>query len=100
MSITGLIRRLSMKGIGAIWQLNLGCLLMRTIASFLRYTGDLKFINGQIRRVLLLILAHVQLLSWIIYCLHVLLRLKTMSFNNAQQFMKEMVKNYFGLLKN
>ena len=26
-------------------------------------------------------------------------RLKTMSLNFAQQFMKEMVKNYFGLLK-
>ena len=27
-------------------QLSLGCLLMRTIASFLRYTGYLNFING------------------------------------------------------
>ena len=32
MSITGLMRRLSLKGIDAIWQLSLGCLLMRTIA--------------------------------------------------------------------
>ena len=38
MSITGLMRRLSLIGIDAIWQLSLGCLLMRTIASFLRYT--------------------------------------------------------------
>ena len=37
MSITGLMRRLSLIGIDAIWQLSLGCLLMRTIASFLRY---------------------------------------------------------------
>ena len=36
---------------------------MRTIASFLRYTGYLNFINGPISRVLLLILVHVQLLS-------------------------------------
>ena len=28
-----------MIGIDAIWQLSLGCLLMRTIASSLRYTG-------------------------------------------------------------
>ena len=39
MSITGLMRRLSLIGIDAIWQLSLGCLLMRTAASFLRYTG-------------------------------------------------------------
>ena len=31
MSITGLMRRLSLIGIDAIWQLSLGCLLMRTI---------------------------------------------------------------------
>ena len=94
MSITGLMRRLSLIGIDVIWQLSLGCLLMRTIASFLRYTGYLNFINGPISRALLLILVHVQLLS----CLFSL-RLKTMSFNIAQQFMKEMVKLYFGLLK-
>ena len=35
MSITGLMRRLSLIAIDAIWQLSLGCLLMRTIASFL-----------------------------------------------------------------
>ena len=56
MSITGLMRRLLSTGIDAIWQLSLGCLLMRTIASFLRYTGYLNFINGPISRVLLLIL--------------------------------------------
>ena len=37
MSITGLMRRLLLIGIDAIWQLSLGCLLMRTIASFLLY---------------------------------------------------------------
>ena len=63
MSIAGLMRRLSLIGIDAIWQLSLGCLLMRTIASFLRCTGYLNFINGPISRVLLLILVHVQLLS-------------------------------------
>ena len=66
MSITDLMRRLSLIGIDAIWQLSLGCLLMRTIASFLRYTGYLNFINGPINRVLLLILVHVQLLSSIL----------------------------------
>ena len=63
MSITSLIRRLSLIGIGAIWQLSLGCSLMRTVASFLRYTGYLNFINGPINRVLLPILVHVQPLS-------------------------------------
>ena len=67
MSITGLMRRLSLIGIDAIWQLSLGCLLMRTIASFLRYTGYLNFINGPINRVLLLILVHVQLLSCLFF---------------------------------
>ena len=58
-----LMRRLSLIGIDAIWQVSLGCLMMRTIASFLRYTGYLNFINGPISRVLLLIIVHVQLLS-------------------------------------
>ena len=67
MSITGMMRRLSLIGIDAIWQLSLGCLLMRTIASFLRYTGYLNFINGPISYVLLLILVHVQLLSFLFF---------------------------------
>ena len=67
MSITGLMRRLSLIGTDAIWQLSLGCLLMRNIASFLRYTGYLNFINGPISRVLLLILVHVQLLSCLFF---------------------------------
>ena len=45
----------------------LGCLLMRTIASFLRYTSNLNFINSPISRVLLLILVHVQLLSCLFF---------------------------------
>ena len=45
----------------------LGCLLMRTIASFRRYTGYLNFINGPINLVLLLILVHVQLLSCLFF---------------------------------
>ena len=53
MSITGLMRRLSLIGIDAILQLSLGCLLMRTITSFLRYTGNLNFINSPISRVIL-----------------------------------------------
>ena len=63
MSITSLERCLSLIGIDAIWQLSFSCLLIRTIASFLRYTGYLNFINDLINRVLLLILVHVQLLS-------------------------------------
>ena len=67
MSITGLMRRLSLIGIGAIWQLSKGCLLIRTIASLLRYTGYLNFINGPINRVSLLILVHVQLPSCLFF---------------------------------
>ena len=95
MSIIGLMRRLSLIGIDAIWQLSFGCLLMRTIASFLRYTGHLNFINDPINRVLLLILVHVQLLSCLFFWLLASLRLKTMSLNIAQLFMKEMVKKLF-----
>ena len=99
MSITGLMRRLSLIGIDAITQPSLGCLLMRTKASFLRYTGYLNFINGPMSRVLLLILVHAQLLSCVFFRILVSLRLKTMPINIAQQSMKEMVKNYFNLLK-
>ena len=67
MSITGLIRRLSLIDIDAIWQLSLGCMLMWTIASFLPYTGYLNFINGPISHVLLLTLVHVQLLSCLLF---------------------------------
>ena len=67
MSITGLMRPLSLIGIDAIWQLSGGCLLMKTIASVLRYTGYLIFINGPISRVLLLILVHVQILSCLFF---------------------------------
>ena len=42
-----------------------GCLLMRTKASFLCYTGDQNFINGPISRILLLILVHVLLASFL-----------------------------------
>ena len=38
------------------------------MASFLRYTGYLNFINGPISRVLLLILVHLQLLSCLFFC--------------------------------
>ena len=69
MSITGLMRRLSLIGIDAIWQLSLGCLFMRTIASFLPYTGSLNFINSPINRVLMLILVHVQLTSCLFFLL-------------------------------
>ena len=43
--------------------------------------------------------SYVQLLSCLLFLLFASLRLKTMSLNIAQQFMKEMVKIYFGILK-
>ena len=99
MSISGLMRRLSLIGIDAIWQLSWGCLLMRTKASFLCYSGYLNFIIGPISRVLLLILFHVQLTTELSILLTSCLTAKTMSLNIAQQLMKEIVKNYFGLFK-
>ena len=86
-----------MLDIDAIWQLSLGCLLMRTIASFQRYTGYLNSINGPISHVLLLILVHVQLRSF--YSFDFLPHCEPMSLYIAQQFIKGMVKIYFGLLK-
>ena len=93
MSITGLMRRLSLIGIDALWQLSLGCLLMETIASFPCYTGYLNFINGPICRVLLLILVHLQLpiANLLIFCLTVI-KNHVIKINIAQQFMKGMVK--------
>ena len=61
MTIIGLLRRLSLISIDAIWPLCFVCLSMSVIASFLRYTGYLKFINDPISRVLLLIFVHVLL---------------------------------------
>ena len=76
MRITGLMRRLSSIGIDAIWELSLGCLLMRTIERFLRYTAYLNFINGPTSG---------------------LTAIKTTSLNIAQQFMKEMVKVFWSI---
>ena len=85
MSITCLMRRLSLIGIDAIWQLSLGYLLLRTIENFLRYTGYLNFINGPKGHVLLLILVHEQLPSCLFFCLLASLKLKTISLNIAQR---------------
>ena len=60
MSITGLMKRLLLIGIDAIWQLSLGCLLMSKLPTLYWLPN---FINGHISRILLLILVHVQLLS-------------------------------------
>ena len=56
-------------------------------------------LHGPISLVFLLILVDVQLLSCLFFWFLASLQLKTMSLNIAQQFMKEMVKIYFGLLK-
>ena len=59
MRIEGLMRHLSLIGIDASRQLSLVCLLMGIIASFLRYTGYLNFINDLISHVLFQIQVHV-----------------------------------------
>ena len=93
------MRRLSLIGIHAIWQLSLGCLLMRTIASFLRYTGFLNFINDPISRGFIANSSACTATELSILLTSCLTEIKTMLLNIAQQVMKEMVKNYFGLLK-
>ena len=67
MSITGLMRRLFLTCVDVIWRLSLVGLLMMIIASFLRYTGYLNFINDPISHVLLLILVNVLLLSCLFF---------------------------------
>ena len=100
MSITGLMRRLSLIGIDAIWQLSLGCLLMRTIASFLRYTGYLNFISGPISRVLLLILVHVQLLSCLFFLTSCLTAIKSHVTKYCTTVYERNGKNLFWSIKN
>ena len=100
MSITGLMRRLSLIGIDAIWQLSLGCLLMRTIASFLRYTGYLNFISGPISRVLLLILVHVQLLSYLFFLTSCLTAIKSHVTKYCTTVYERNGKNLFWSIKN
>ena len=90
---------MSLIDIDAIWQLNLWCLLMRTIASFLPYTDYVNFINGSITHVLMLILVHVQLPRCLFFCLLASLRLTSMPLNIEQQYMKGIVERYSGLLK-
>ena len=99
MSITGLIRRLSLIGIDVIWQLSLGRLLMRTIASFSRYTGYLNFINGPYKSRFIASSSACTATELSFLFTSCLTAIKIMSLNIAQQFMKEMVKIYFGLLK-
>ena len=93
------MRRLLLIGIDVIWQLSLGCLLMRTIASFLRYTGYPDSINGPISRVLLLnssACTITELSILLTYCLtaiknHVIKYCTTVNERNG--------KIYFGLFK-
>ena len=99
MRITGLMRRLSLIGIDAIWQLSLGCLLMRTIASFIRYTGYLNFINRPISRVLLLIQVNVQLLSCL-FLTSCLTAIKNHVINYCTTVYERNGKNLFWSIKN
>ena len=48
MIIIGLMKGLSLIGIGVIWLLSLVCLLMRTMTGFLHYTGYLNFIKEHV----------------------------------------------------
>ena len=98
-SMAGLMGRLSLMSIDAMWQLGLSCLLVGAVTGFLRYTGYLDFMYGPVNRVLLLTLVHVRLLGCLFFWLLASLRLGTTALNIAQLFMKEMVKNYFGVFK-
>ena len=76
MSIISLMRGMSLIGIGAIYLLSLVCLLMRIVASFLRYTGILNLKKTLYISCLLPILVHVLLLSCLYLYLLTSLRLK------------------------
>ena len=100
MSIAGLMRRLLVKGIYTILQLSLGCLLMRTIASFQRYTGYPNFIKGPISHVLLLILVHVQLLSCLFFFISCLTAIKNHVIKYCTTVYERNGKNLFWSIKN
>ena len=93
------MRRLSLIGIDAICQLNLGCLLMRTIASFLHYTGYLNFINGSISRVLMLILVQV-LLSSLLFLTSCLTTIKNHVIKYCTTVYERYGKKIFWSIKN
>ena len=94
------MRCLSLIGIDTIWQLSLGCLLMRTIASFLRYTGYLSFISGPIICVLLLILVHVQLLNCLFFLTSCLTAIKNHVIKYCTTVCERNGKNLFWSIKN
>ena len=99
MSKTGLMSRLSLIGIDAIWQLSLGCLLMRTTASFLRYTDNLNFINGPINRVLLLNYSASTTTELSIFFTSCLTAIKNHVIKYCTIVYERNGKIYFGLLK-
>ena len=70
------------------------------IASFLRYTDYLNITKCPISHVLLYILIHVLLLNCLYFWLLVSLQLKSMLLNIVKQFLRGMVKIYFGLPNN
>ena len=71
-----------------------------TIASFLRYTGYLNFINGPISRVLLLILVHVQLLSCLFFLTSCLTAIKNHVIKYCTTVYERNGKNLFWSIKN
>ena len=92
------MRRLLLIGIDAIRRLSLVCFLMRIIASFLRYTGYLNFINDPISRFITISSSctTTQLSILLTTCIiviknHFILYRKTVYESNA--------KFYLGLLK-
>ena len=98
-SMAGLMGRLSLVGVDAVWQLGLGCLLVGAVAGFLRCTGYLGFMGGPMGRVLLLVLVRVRLLGCLFFWLLASLRLGAVSLNIAQLFMKGTVKKLFWFIK-
>ena len=73
---------------------------MRTIASFLHYTGYLNFINGPINHVLLLILVHVQLLNCLFFGLLASLRWKNHVIKFCTKVYERNGKKIFWSIKN
>ena len=99
MSITRLMRSMSLIDIAVIWLLNLVYLLMRIIASFLRYTGYPNFIKDPISHVFFASFSSRTSTEFSIILTTCLTAIKNHVIIYLKLFLSEIVKIYFGLLK-
>ena len=99
MSITGLMRRLSLIGIDAIWQLKFVLFVDEDHSKLPTLYWLPKLHKRPYKSRFIANSSACTTTELSILLTSCLTAIKTMSLNIAQQFMKEMVKIYFGLLK-